>query len=419
MFGLRPTIGRLLTEDDDLKPLSRPYAVLSYDYWTRRFGQDARVIGRSFRMGNDILEIVGVGPKGFTGTEPGIGVDVFLPTMMYEGVNHGDWAWLRTFVRLKPGVVARPVVERLQATFYASNEDRAKEFPGRPKMFLDHFLGQKLLLERAAAGVSGMQKDYGVSLIALGVLVALVLLIACANIANLRSAQASARAREMALRVSIGAGRWRLIQLVLVESALLAFLAAVIGGVFAWRAAPFIVGRINPADNPARLDLPGDWRVLGFGLLLTGAVTLLFGLVPALHASRVMPASALRGGDDPHSRRRLMHALIAIQVAFCFLVLFVGGLFVSTFNRIAQQPTGFSSDRLLTLDTVSNRPQPVAFWNQVLDHLRGLPGVEKVALAGWPLLSGNGSNGFVVIHGGPVSEAFNYFLRVSPGGSTP
>ncbi len=200
-----------------------------------------------------------------------------------------------------------------------------------------------------------MQKDYRRSLAALGVLVALVLLIACANVANLMTAQAAARAREMALRVSIGAGRWRLVQLVLVESAMLAFLAAAIGALFAWWSAPFVVGRINPPDNPARLVLPADWRVLGFGLALTFGVTLLFGLAPALRASAVKPASALKGGDDPHSRRRLMHALIAVQVAFCFLVLFVAGLFVATFDRLSNQPTGFSADRLLTLETVAQR----------------------------------------------------------------
>src|SRR4029077_8537269 len=160
---------------------------------------------------------------------------------------------------------------------------------------------------------------------ALAVLVALVLLIACANVANLLTAQAAARVREMALRVSIGAGRWRLVQLVLVESAWLAFLATAIGALFAWWSAPFIVSMINPPDNPARLALPADWRVLGFALALALGVTFLFGLAPAIRASAVKPVSALKGGEDPHSRRRLMHALIAAQIAFCFLVLFVAG----------------------------------------------------------------------------------------------
>jgi predicted permease len=206
-----------------------------------------------------------------------------------------------------------------------------------------------------------------------------------------------------------------LVQLVLVESVVLAFLAAAVGGLFAWWSVPFVVSMINPPDNPARLFLPVDWRVLGFGLGLTMGVTVLFGLMPALRASAVKPASTLKGGEDPHSRRRLMHALIAVQVAFCFLVLFVAGLFAVTFERLSNRATGFSAERLLTLDTVAQRAQPAAFWDQVAEHLRSVPGVETVGLAGWPLLSGNGWNDSVSINGGPPSEDLTYFLNVSPG----
>lgn len=242
----------------------------------------------------------------------------------------------------------------------------------------------------------------------------LVLLIACANVANLMTAQAAARAREMALRVSIGAGRWRLVQLVLVESALLALLAGVVGGLFAWQSAPLVVGMINPPDNPARLALPADWRVLGFGLLLTGAVTFLLGVAPALHASRVSPANALKGGENPHSRRRLMYALVACQAAFCCVVLFVAGLFVTTFHRLSDVSTGFSPQRLLVLDTAAERSQALALWAQVAEHLRSIPGIENVALAGWPLMSGTMSNNFVSIHGARPDGVLAFFLNVSP-----
>ena len=414
-FGLKPALGRLFTENDDLTPRAHPYAVLSYDYWTRRFARDPKVIGRKFRTGNDSFEIVGVAPAPFTGTETGVVVDIFVPTMMHAGVTRSDWSWFRTFVRLRQGVAAEPVLVRLRPPFQAVQEERAKGFTGVPKRWIDEFLKQKLLLVPAAAGISGMQKDYRIALEALGVLVALVLLIACANVANLMTAQAAARAREMALRVSIGAGPWRLVQLVLVESAMLAFLAAAIGACFAWWSAPFVVSRINPPDNPLRLSLPADWRVLGFAVALALGVTVLFGLAPALRASAVKPVSALKGGEDPHSRRRLMRALIAAQVAFCFVALFGAGLFVATFERLSRQPTGFSSERLLTLDAVARRPQPPVYWDQVAEHLRALPGVEKVALAGWPLLSRNGWNGYILIDGAPAGDVLSYFLGVSPG----
>jgi len=245
--------------------------------------------------------------------------------------------------------------------------------------------------------------------------VGLVLLIACANVANLMTAQASARAREMAVRVSIGGGRWRLVQLVLVQSAWLALLAAAIGGLFAWWSGPFVVSMINPPDNPARLILPSDWRVLGFGLAISLGVTLLFGLAPALRASAVNPVSALKGGEDPHSKRRLMHVLIAVQVAFCFLVLFVAGLFVTTFQRLSHQPTGFLADRLLVVDIVAENPQPVEFWEQVADHVRSMQGVEVVALADSPLLGGSGWNNFISVNGAPPNGVLSYMRAVSPG----
>src|SRR5207247_10909858 len=131
--------------------------------------------------------------------------------------------------------------------------------------------------------------------------------------ANLRTGRGAARAREMALLVAIGAGRWRLVQLVLAEGALVALLATSIGALFAWWSAPFVVARINPPDNPARLALPADWRVLGFGLLLAVGVTVLFGLAPALRASAVSPSIALDGGDDPHARRPSMRALVRVH----------------------------------------------------------------------------------------------------------
>lgn len=414
-FGLSPAAGRLLTENDDLKPRSHPYAVLSYDYWTRRFGRDPNVVARTFRMADDLYQIVGVGPQPFTGTETGTVTDIFVPAMMYAGAVHDDWTWHRTLALLNPGVPVEPVRAKLDATSHAFEEERAKGFTGMSKQDIEKFLDQKLVLEPAAAGASNLQNEYRVSLIALGVLVALVLLIACANVANLLTAQAASRAREMALRVSIGAGRWRLVQLVLMESTILACLAGALGAAFAWWSAPFVVGMINPPDNPARLNLPADWRVIGFGLALTLGVMLLFGLTPALRASAVKPASALKGGEDPHTRRRMMHALIAAQVAFCFLVLFVAGLFAATFERLSNRPIGFVPDRLLILDTVAQRAVAPVVWDQIADRLRGIPGVQNVALAGWPLLSGAAWNRFVSINGAPPGPVLAYFLAVSPG----
>jgi predicted permease len=414
-LGLRPALGRVFTENDDLKPGGHPYAVLAYDYWTHRFGQDPHVIGRTFRMGNELYQIAGVAEAPFTGTEPGTMVDIFVPTMMHPGVTHKDWTWHRTLAVVKPGAALEPMRQKLEATSRAFEEERAKGFRGMRQEDIDSFLNQRVLLEPAATGVSDLQSETRRPLAVLGVLVVLVLLIASANVANLMTAQASARAREMAVRVSIGGGRWRLIQLVLVQSAWLALLAAAIGGLFAWWSGPFVVSMINPPDNPARLVLPADWRVFGFGLAVALGVTLLFGLAPALRASSVNPVSVLKGGEDPHSKRRLMHALIAVQVAFCFLVLFVAGLFVTTFQRLTHQPTGFSAERLLVLDTVAKSPQPQEFWEQVAEQLRSVPGVETVAMADSPLLGGSSWNNFISVNGAPPNGVLSYMRAVSPG----
>jgi predicted permease len=231
-FGLRPVAGRLFSASDDLTPGTHPYAVLSHDYWARRFAKDPSVVGRTFRMSTTVYEIVGVVQAPFTGTSPGVVTDIFLPAMMSGKTERDDQTWLRTIARVKPGSAMTLLQAKLNATSHAFEEERAKHFIGMNKIQTARFLAETVILEPAAAGASNLQGDYRRSLLSLGVLVALVLLIACANAANLMTAQASARAREMALRVSIGAGRARLVQLVLVESACLALIGSALGGFF-------------------------------------------------------------------------------------------------------------------------------------------------------------------------------------------
>ncbi len=418
LFGLEPALGRLLTPADDRARGLNPYAVLSWDYWNRRFGQDAHVLGRSLHIGDQTFEIIGVGPRDFTGTEKGTLTDIFLPLNMNTLASQEGWNWHRTFVMLKPNVDPatnlEPLRQRLSAASRAFQLECSTCFRGMSQTDIDRLLRRNLVFNPAGAGISDLQKDYRRSLGILGLLAALVLLIACVNVTNMMTAQAAARAHEMALRISIGAGRRRLVQLILSQSAVLAVLASLLGAFLAAWSAPFVLNLVNPPDNPARLDLPADWRVLLFGFGLMLLVVLLLGLIPALRVSAVRPVAALKGAEGPHSPRRLMRGVIALQVAFCVLVLFLSSLFVASFQRLQNRPLGFTTDRLLLLETVAGKGLPPVVWNQTAEALRSAPGVDAVAISRWPLLGHIRINSAISINGAP-SPTLGWFMIVSPG----
>ena len=419
LFGLEPALGRLLVTADDRGPGLYPYAVLSWDYWNRRFGRDPHVLGRSLHIGDKTFEVIGVGPHDFTGTETGTVTDIFLPLSMNSLATEESVTWHHTFLMLKPGVnpstALEPLRQRLSAVSRAFEAACFTCFRNVPQATIDRLLNKKLVFNPAGAGISDLQKDYRRLLGVLGLMVALVLLIACVNVANMMTAQAAARAQEMALRISIGAGRRRLVQLILCQSALLALLASVLGAFFAAWSAPFVLSLVNPPDNPARLALQADWRVLLFGFALIVLVVLLLGLLPAFRASTVRPVASLKGGEDPHSPHRLMRGAIALQVAFCVLVLFLSLLFVTSFQRLQNRPLGFSTDRVLLLETVAGRGQLPVVWDQTAEALRAGPGVNSVAISGWPILGRIMINSDISINGAPPSPTPAWFLNVSPG----
>jgi predicted permease len=175
-----------------------------------------------------------------------------------------------------------------------------------------------------------------------------------------------------------------------------------------------VLSLINPPDNPARLALPADWRVLLFGFGLIVLVVVMLGLLPALRASAVRPVAALKGGEDSHSPRRLMRGAIALQVAFCFLVLFLSSLFITSFRRLQNHPLGFSTDRILLLETVAAKGQLPVVWNQTAEALRAITGVDSVAISGWPLAGNIQINSDISINGAPPSPTSAFFLNISP-----
>jgi predicted permease len=416
-LGLPPRLGRLLAGSDDVTPDGHPVAVISHDYWQRRFAGDPAVIGRTFRIGSRVIEIVGVAPEGFTGTEPGAVTDFFLPSMMNaEALDSPGWSWFRIWIRPKPGVDPDHVRALLQARFHADHLERAKSFPtDTPKSRVDAYLSEQLLLRPAGSGVSAMQKSFRRPLWILAALAALLLLIACANVANLLLARAMSRRVEMALRLSIGAARGRLIQLMLVESVLLAMLASAVGALFAWWAAPFVVSMLSPIERPVRLILDVDWRALALGTALTLLVTMLFGLAPALRASAITPLAALKETRGQRGQRRLTGALVAAQMAFCVFLLFGASLFVGTFERLKAKPLGFAPGNLVHIVAESRAMQTPEVWAQLAAELREIPRIEAVALAGWAPLTGNRWRSSVTVAGRSPQPLAPNWVGVSPG----
>jgi predicted permease len=416
-LGLKPALGHLLGEQDDVVPGGHPVVVLSHDYWQRRFAANPAILGRTFRMGGRVYEIVGVAPKGFTGTEPGAVTDFFVPSMMNpEALNSVGWSWFRIWLRPKPGVEPGQVEALLQARFQADQMERAKGFtPDTPRSRVELFLSERLTLQPAGAGASMIQKTFRRPLWILASLATLLLLIACANVANLQITRALVRRGELAMRLSLGATRARLIQLLLFESAVLATLACAAGAVFAWWAAPFIVSLLAPAERPVRLILALDLRVVTLAVSLIVAVTMLFGLAHALRASATTPAGALKEIRGPRGHRRLTGTLVAVQMALCVFLLMGASLFVGSLQRLHTRPLGFTPEQLLHVSVESRRQLRAQEWQQLAAALADVPRIESATVAGWAPLTGNRWRSSITVAGVPSPEDAPDWVNVSPG----
>jgi predicted permease len=425
ILGVRPLLGRLLAPADDRQP--PPVAVLSYAFWARRFAKDPSVLGRWIKVEDQEAQIIGVAEERYTGTDVGISTDVWMPNMTWRGTREftaTGYNWLRVWGRLKPDAGPAQVRERLQGVFSNHRRERAAEFRVEESpAIVQRFRNTWLEVRPAAMGASALRKEFAKPLWILGSLVSLVLLIACANVANLLLARASSREREMAIRLAVGASRRRLIRQLMLESSLLALLSAFSGILLALWGTPLIMRLMAPSTAPAWLSLKPDWRVLGFLVGLSVLATVLFGLVPSLRASSTRPDAAMKCGDSRVVQLGFNRLLLVAQIGFCLAVLFVSGLFVLNFRRLLTSDMGFREDGLVLVNLLAAelRNQPAAapaYWEEVRQRIRSIPGVTSVSFSTWPvmgpLLGESGGTDAVRVDGRPSQGEGVYVSAVSP-----
>jgi predicted permease len=426
VLGVGPAAGRLLTPADDLTPGAHPVAVVSHSFWRRRFGGDPSVVGSAFTFGEKRLEIVGVAQESFSGLEPGRLVDLWVPVAMYDSegfsFTNRESNWLKVLGRLNPGVTPERARDVLQAPFSQFRREltAGRRGPENPPDRIERYVNTPLTLASAANGPSGLRNQFDRPLWILTVLIALVLLISVSNVANLYLARAAGRAHEMSLRLSIGASRSRLVQQMLIESLLLAAVASVLGLLFARVAGPSVIALLAPSTNPVYLELRTDWRLLAFLCIAGALTTILFGLAPALRASRVAPLGALRGGEPrATSRTGLPRPLVAVQVSFSLAILFVAGLLLLSFGRLVNTDVGFAKDDVLLVRVdLRDRPDPELgriAGLQLLERVRSVPGVSNASLSARPLFAQGGSISRVRVPGHESDTFSPPHLPVSPG----
>jgi predicted permease len=395
-LGVPPLLGRVLTMED-ANADAPAVAVLSYRFWQRRFGGKAKAVGQQINVNNKPVTIVGITPPAFMGTQnDGQAPDV---TIVLDGAQLRQPAfwWLRVLGRLKPGVTPAQAQAELTGIFAQSAlNERRQSIPVTQNDL------PRLLVAPGQRGETDWTRDHNQSLYLLMTVVALVLLIACANVANLLLARAVGRRKEIAVRLALGAGRFRLMRQFLTESLLLALLGGVFGIVLAHWGRDLLLTLRFPGREMSALATTLDWRVLAFTMSLSLLTGIVFGLVPAWQATRLDLTPALKDtgrSSSAASRSRLSRALVVAQVALSLLLLTGAGLFVRTLRNLQQVNTGFEAQNLL-LFRVDPRlsghqsEQIPPLYQRLFARLEAVPGVQAVSFSRHPLLAGSsGSRG--------------------------
>jgi len=420
MLGVTPAIGRVFnSRDDDQAYMGHPVVVLSHGYWASRFARDPSIVGKKILVNDHPMTIVGVSAEGFAGLDPTRSPQIRVPVQMKAAaVPEWSWVhmddrrsrWVQVFGRLEPGYTVESARAPLQTLFtqirrYEMTLPAAKDWSAYNR---EQFMKGRLLVAKADTGYSSLRNDFSTALIVLMCMVGLVLLIACANVANLLIARAFMRQKEIAVRLSLGSSRARLVRQLLVESLVLSAAGGALGLFTAFALTRFLLALVPQQGTPLLISPSPDPRILTFTAGLTVVTAIVFGLLPALRASGSDPWTTLKDtiGSVAGTGGSLFlrKGLVVAQVALSFLLLFGAGLFVRSLQNLRTADTGLALENLLSFRinpalSGYDDARGQIFYEQLLDRLRALPGVTSVSLAAVPLLAGDEWDSSVSVEG--------------------
>jgi len=396
VLGVNATIGRVFSDDDDQKTGAHPVAVVSNAWWERRLGGDPDAVGKTIKIDQTIYTIVGVAPPEFFGTKVGEAPDLWVPLAMepqmppahWDGRNNPLAQSLYLIGRTRDGVTSQQAIAAVNVHFKQFLHETAGAQPSAER--LQNIDNSNIELTPAGRGLSELRREFSLSLRILMAVAGVVLLIACANVANLLLARAEARQKEFAVRLALGAGRTRLVRQLLTESVLLSGLGALAGILLAWWGSRLLVAMTSAGAESLPIDVTPNARILGFTVIASLVCALVFGTVPALRAARLEPNASLNGARGVvrgASRSILGRSLVVGQVTLSLLLLVGAGLFVRTLINLQSLPTGFDQANVLLfkMDTATSgyaeETRRVALFREVEDRVQSVPGVEAASFA--------------------------------------
>ncbi|HWO01008.1 MAG TPA: ABC transporter permease [Blastocatellia bacterium] len=434
VLGVRPALGRVLTQDDDQVAGAGQVVVLSHSYWSRRFGADPAILNKTLIVNGQLMTVVGVARAGFDGVQVGQKPDIFIPITMkaqmtpnWDGMtDHRDF-WLAIIGRLKPGL-SREQAEQALAPVYRQILEAELPLMGRfSTENKQRFLERPMLMDPGSRGRQIVQRDAKQPLLVLMGMVGLVLLIACANVANLLMARGAARQREIAIRMAVGAGRLRLVRQFLVESLTLSLIGGVAGLLVASWTISLLVSAIPDSIGMIGLSAKLDLRLLAFTLILSILTGLVFGLMPAIKATRLNLEGTLReqgsSVSGALSQVRFRKALVVSQVVLTTVLLVGAGLFARSLNNLKALNLGLRPDNLIAFSVAPalngySPERTIALFDQLQQNLSSQPGVDAVSAAVYPAFTDTNSSSNITVEGYQAGEDEDMDVRqnwIGPG----